>query len=312
TYRLCYFNHSDLGGPVLKLEDCKESTMNGIITNEMDEIENMLERQTSAEAEQLKQQMDDEDKDVSKEQRYKMLMHLLTRSKFYTEFMLKKLAETPKNSPQPRFSRFKDIALINYTMTEAKKMKYINTRSLRKRKENNSPEFSKGVPPLRRVASKSKESENPSKNKWKRDFNITELIDKETITGIEKKRKLLNGAAVSEGTNGGENSSQPEETEEMRETPFGFMVSVRQPMLFEGGILKPYQLDGLDWLRVLYLNGVNGILADEMGLGKTPQTIALLCHLIEKNVPGPFLVVAPLSTLPNWILEFERFAPKVS
>lgn len=56
---------------------------------------------------------------------------------------------------------------------------------------------------------------------------------------------------------------------------------------------------------------MNGILADEMGLGKTLQVIALICHLIEMNVTGPFLAVAPLSTLPNWLLEFERFAPQV-
>lgn len=56
---------------------------------------------------------------------------------------------------------------------------------------------------------------------------------------------------------------------------------------------------------------MNGILADEMGLGKTLQVIALFCHLIEMNVTGPFLVVAPLSTLPNWLLEFEKFAPQV-
>lgn len=64
--------------------------------------------------------------------------------------------------------------------------------------------------------------------------------------------------------------------------------------------------------QVLYENGVNGILGDEMGLGKTIQSIALLCHLIDRGVQGPFLVVAPLSTLPNWMSEFERFAPKVS
>lgn len=56
---------------------------------------------------------------------------------------------------------------------------------------------------------------------------------------------------------------------------------------------------------------MNGILADEMGLGKTLQVIALFCHLIEMNVIGPFLVVAPLSTLRNWLREFERFAPQV-
>ena len=55
----------------------------------------------------------------------------------------------------------------------------------------------------------------------------------------------------------------------------------------------------------------SGILADEMGLGKTIQTVALFCHMYEMSVPGPFLVVAPLSTVPNWVNEFKRFAPTV-
>lgn len=61
----------------------------------------------------------------------------------------------------------------------------------------------------------------------------------------------------------------------------------------------------------MYENGVNGILADEMGLGKTIQVIALICHMIEQNVLGPFLIIAPLSTLPNWIMEFQKLAPQV-
>lgn len=64
-------------------------------------------------------------------------------------------------------------------------------------------------------------------------------------------------------------------------------------------------------MATLYENGINGILADEMGLGKTIQTIALIAHLIEFDVPGPFLVVAPLSTVPNWVKEFNRFAPDI-
>ena len=63
---------------------------------------------------------------------------------------------------------------------------------------------------------------------------------------------------------------------------------------------------------MLYENGVNGILADEMGLGKTLQVIGVIGHLIEMGVKGPFLVAAPLSTLPNWVSEFHRFTPKVS
>lgn len=62
----------------------------------------------------------------------------------------------------------------------------------------------------------------------------------------------------------------------------------------------------------LYNNNLNGILADEMGLGKTIQTISLIVYLIEyKNNNGPFLVVVPLSTLSNWVNEFEKWAPDV-
>ncbi|CAH0554385.1 unnamed protein product [Brassicogethes aeneus] len=80
---------------------------------------------------------------------------------------------------------------------------------------------------------------------------------------------------------------------------------------FKNGSLRPYQIEGVTWMSVLFDNGLNGILADEMGLGKTVQVIALICHLLEKNIGGPFLIVTPLSTIPNWKNEFERFAPNV-
>ena len=83
---------------------------------------------------------------------------------------------------------------------------------------------------------------------------------------------------------------------------------VRQPKCLVGGRLKEYQLAGLTWLVSLHNNRLNGILADEMGLGKTIQTIALLAHLLERGVPGPFLVVAPLSTLSNWSHEFAKWS----
>ena len=45
----------------------------------------------------------------------------------------------------------------------------------------------------------------------------------------------------------------------------------------------------------------NVILADEMGLGKTIQSTAFINHLYNfENVRGPFLVIAPLSTLEHW------------
>jgi len=47
-----------------------------------------------------------------------------------------------------------------------------------------------------------------------------------------------------------EDLDQVEQMEAMRETPHGIMVSERQPVLLEGGALRSYQLDGLDWLKV--------------------------------------------------------------
>ena len=53
-----------------------------------------------------------------------------------------------------------------------------------------------------------------------------------------------------------------------------------QPVKFKG-VLKSYQLKGMNWIANLYEQGINGILADEMGLGKTVQSIAFLAYLAE-------------------------------
>jgi SWI/SNF-related matrix-associated actin-dependent regulator of chromatin subfamily A member 2/4 len=83
-----------------------------------------------------------------------------------------------------------------------------------------------------------------------------------------------------------------------------------QPSILSGGKLLPYQLAGLNFMINLYDNGLSGILADEMGLGKTIQTIAFLAYLKEhRQCFGPHIVIAPLSTLPNWINEFARWCP---
>lgn len=44
---------------------------------------------------------------------------------------------------------------------------------------------------------------------------------------------------------------------------------------------------------------------------KTIQVIALIAHLRTRNVSGPFIVVAPLATLPNWTREFQKWLPSV-
>ena len=81
--------------------------------------------------------------------------------------------------------------------------------------------------------------------------------------------------------------------------------------LMEGGSMRDYQLKGVKWMISLYQNGLNGILADQMGLGKTVQTIGFLSHLRSKGILGPYLVIGPLSTLSNWVSEFERWTPSI-
>ncbi|KAL9229450.1 hypothetical protein vseg_004914 [Gypsophila vaccaria] len=81
--------------------------------------------------------------------------------------------------------------------------------------------------------------------------------------------------------------------------------------LLTGGKLKSYQIKGVKWLISLWQNGLNGILADQMGLGKTIQTIAFLAHLKGKCMDGPYMVIAPLSTLSNWVNEISRFTPSL-
>ncbi|MCU1478515.1 MAG: hypothetical protein JWQ64_3208 [Subtercola sp.] len=81
--------------------------------------------------------------------------------------------------------------------------------------------------------------------------------------------------------------------------------------------LRPYQIEGFEWLAFLYRHGLGAVLADDMGLGKTLQTLGLIAHARQAAavagrsaaVAPPFLVVAPTSVISNWVAEAERFTP---
>jgi superfamily II DNA or RNA helicase len=70
--------------------------------------------------------------------------------------------------------------------------------------------------------------------------------------------------------------------------------------------LRPYQVEGFQWLAALAGWAPGACLADDMGLGKTLQTLCLLQRLADE---GPMLVVAPTSVCINWEREAARFAP---
>lgn len=81
--------------------------------------------------------------------------------------------------------------------------------------------------------------------------------------------------------------------------------------------LRPYQLEGYEWLGFLYEHRFGACLADDMGLGKTIQAISLLAALAEGSVAPdapagtPHLIVVPPSLLFNWESELARFAPSL-
>ncbi|KAI9784961.1 MAG: putative DNA helicase ino80 [Geoglossum umbratile] len=113
--------------------------------------------------------------------------------------------------------------------------------------------------------------------------------------------------------NGGEQPSFDLDEGEMNfQNPTSLVdMDVAQPKMLTAQ-LKEYQLKGLNWLVNLYEQGINGILADEMGLGKTVQSISVMSYLAEThNIWGPFLVIAPASTLHNWQQEITKFVPEL-
>lgn len=137
----------------------------------------------------------------------------------------------------------------------------------------------------------------------------------DTIVG-DKSRISVVGEAVDETTFGAARDEEPDDSGKVDYYSVAHRITERideQPSILVGGKLKEYQMKGLQWMVSLYNNRLNGILADEMGLGKTIQTISLITFLIEsKKQNGPYLVIVPLSTLTNWVNEFNKWAPSVT
>ena len=108
-------------------------------------------------------------------------------------------------------------------------------------------------------------------------------------------------------------SSSPSSSSSSSSSSSKIQSTLKQPQFITGGVLRDYQLHGVEWLCGIHYAGLNGILADEMGLGKTVQIIAFICALWERySIAGPHLIVMPMSVLSVWKADIAKFAPSIS
>ena len=75
------------------------------------------------------------------------------------------------------------------------------------------------------------------------------------------------------------------------------MNSIHSSLSKAGFTLRPYQVEGVEWMLRHEDNGDGGILADEPGLGKTVQALSLA---IPDELKRPTLVVVPKSVVGQW------------
>ncbi|OAQ34532.1 hypothetical protein K457DRAFT_773262 [Linnemannia elongata AG-77] len=99
------------------------------------------------------------------------------------------------------------------------------------------------------------------------------------------------------------------EARQLPRPPRGAFRKLKEsPQFKHGNQLRQYQMEGLNWLLDCWFNDQACIMADEMGLGKTVQSVTFLNEIHNTyHIRGPFLVIAPLSTIPHWHREFEAW-----
>ena len=150
---------------------------------------------------------------------------------------------------------------------------------------------------------------------------VRDLAGDDGISFIEGMR-LLAGASADLRHEDRTEAERPWVQVEAGDAMRGLLAGMRQPDALDpvavGGALRatlrPYQRDGVAWLRLLTTLGLGACLADDMGLGKTIQVLALLLgdRGEDASPPAPALLVIPASLLGNWRREAERFAPSLA
>jgi ATP-dependent DNA helicase len=226
--------------------------------------------------------------------KFKALEYLLSQSKLYSAIMLQQMTQ------QEEEQAVKDTKSQTRTQEQEKKADKAAQASQKKatRASASAAGATDSADKEEEVTS-SKRRGRPSKTK--QGSKISDHFKKEQVEAKAGQNTI--SEALAEEANSSDVQASSIGVQNLR--------SAKQPDLVTGGLMRTYQLEGLEWLTSLYENGLNGILADEMGLGKTIQTISFLAFLREKGVNGPFLIAAPLSTTSNWVAEFKKWTPDI-
>lgn len=351
-----------------------------LLTKEMIEEEEQLNKEGEEEDKKQREEhaklWDDLDQDI-KEQRYKRLQFLLSKSNMYTQYLLERMKkQTDEEKKRKELKEKRRLKAEEKKRKEVEEQKAKNMENTNEKETEtkplssplkasvpqhscNSPQTADTAPSprstrTRRSAAKNQESQSSQgsqdssssqsetggkKRGRKRKVDSIEGANiAKFFSPLEKRKKTEDTKSQVDAKSNTTESNKPEQNAKTEQPPeakttkmevdskteakdetkvddddeeYDSSMPFVQPKLFSGGRLRQYQSEGFTWLKTLYENGVNGILGDEMGLGKTIQCIAMLAHMVSMGVPGPFIVCAPLSTLPNWYSEFKRFAPKV-
>ena len=79
-------------------------------------------------------------------------------------------------------------------------------------------------------------------------------------------RSMVSGGATTKRKNKSSTKNYGDGVDRRDEDDDEFVITrmETQPSILQGGELRDYQLDSLNWLISLYETGINGILADEM------------------------------------------------
>ncbi|KAI6819330.1 SWI/SNF chromatin remodeling complex component [Hortaea werneckii] len=227
--------------------------------------------------------------------KYKALEYLLSQSKLYSAIMLQQMtqqeeAETAKDEKSRKRAEKRETRAEEAAQASQKRA----TRNAAST-ESEAEDASAQEGPSTRGRGRPKKETTGKGGKISDHFKKDDLQAKAGQTSVSE--------ALAEETKDSDVKAGDIGMQELK--------SAKQPGLVTGGLMRTYQLEGLEWLTSLYENGLNGILADEMGLGKTIQVISFLAFLREKGINGPFLIAAPLSTTSNWVAEFKKWTPKI-